>query len=241
MHPSIGSRAPLFPKHAAASLFFSAAMTLVLLFAHTSYGTLLPVKPGDKGTDHGISWKAHVLKEDDTPKSLFQELAEDAVRFNRMAVHYWEPGTVIKRPVDEDMELLEGWTPMPEKYEDCPGRTWTRCIVVSLSTQFLGVYRYDKLQASYPVSTGIPEYETPTGTFRVLSSSPYKDVKFGKIFSYTYGVWMRWPLHIGHEIFIHAGNLPGYPASHGCIRLMRRPAYKVFRMAPIGTPVVIIG
>jgi lipoprotein-anchoring transpeptidase ErfK/SrfK len=211
----------------------------LLLFSRKTDGCLLPVKPGDSGVDHGIAWEAHILKEGENHHTLFRDLAKDAIRFNRKASQFWKPGAVIRKPVDGQVEALKGWTPMPPTCNDCP-RTKKRCIVISLSSQFLGVYKKGFLKASYPVSTGIPDYETPVGKYKVLSSSPSANVKFKKIFSFTYRVWMRWPLSIGHEIYIHAGDLPGYPASHGCVRLMRRDAFKLFRNTPISTPVVIV-
>jgi hypothetical protein len=209
-----------------------------LVISGKAEGTLLPVKPGESGVDHGIEWKAHVLIEGETPQTLFRELAKDAIRFNRKALDFWKPGAVVKMPFGEGAAGLKGWTPMPRDFNQCPGKK-TKCIVISLSSQFLGFYKDGSLKASFPVSTGIPEYETPAGDYKVLSSSPHGMMKFKKIFSFTYGVWMRWPLSIGHEIYIHAGDLPGYPASHGCVRLIPRDAYLLFRMTPISTPVVI--
>jgi lipoprotein-anchoring transpeptidase ErfK/SrfK len=40
-------------------------------------------------------------------------------------------------------------------------------------------------------------------------------------------------------IAMHAGNLPGYPASHGCVRLPRQFAAKLFQVTDVGTPVMI--
>ncbi len=213
---------------------------LCMLLSGTAGAVLLPTQPGDSGTDDGIQWEAYVLKDGDTPESLFKKLANDVIRLNRMATQFWTPGTVIKKPIQEDYKKLKGWTPMPKKYKDCKGKNINLCIVVVLSKQFLGVYRKGKLKRSYPVSTGIPDYETPTGKFTVKPVTPGKNIKIKKIFSYTYRTWMYWPLPLGHELFIHAGDLPGYPASHGCIRLMRKSAYKVFRMTPLNTPVVIL-
>lgn len=215
----------------------------ICITAGNSYAALLPTKPGDSGVEEGIHWNAYVLEEGDTPKKIFKNYAKGAIRFNRMAKHFWTSGRAVKKPIDEDIKKLKKWTPMPKTCEACTdwkGKKIKKCIVISLSKQFLAVYKNGKMKVSYPISTGIPEYETSTGTFRVKSSSPNKTEKFKKIFSHTYKTWMHWPLSIGHEIFIHAGDLPGYPASHGCIRLMRRSAYVVFRLSPIGTPVIII-
>ena len=50
---------------------------------------------------------------------------------------------------------------------------------------------------------------------------------------------MPYFLRIEGGIGMHAGYLPGYPASHGCIRLPKKMAVHFFQNAPIGTPVAI--
>jgi lipoprotein-anchoring transpeptidase ErfK/SrfK len=50
---------------------------------------------------------------------------------------------------------------------------------------------------------------------------------------------MPYFLRIHGGIGLHAGYLPGYPASHGCIRLPKVMALKFFQDATVGTPVVI--
>jgi lipoprotein-anchoring transpeptidase ErfK/SrfK len=54
------------------------------------------------------------------------------------------------------------------------------------------------------------------------------------------GAPMPYFLRIQGGIGMHAGYLPGYPASHGCIRLPERMAVRFFQNAPVGTPVEII-
>jgi hypothetical protein len=53
------------------------------------------------------------------------------------------------------------------------------------------------------------------------------------------GAPMPYFLRIHGSIGMHAGYLPGYPASHGCIRLPKQMAVRFYRNAAIGTPVVI--
>jgi lipoprotein-anchoring transpeptidase ErfK/SrfK len=111
------------------------------------------------------------------------------------------------------------------------------------------------------VSTGREGYNTPPGEFRIVqkdvahASSLYGDyvdrsgqvvernVELGKdrrppgaLFQ---GAPMPYFLRIHGGIGMHAGYLPGYPASHGCIRLPRAMAVKFFEDAPVGTPVVV--
>ncbi|MFH1435910.1 MAG: L,D-transpeptidase [Pseudomonadota bacterium] len=219
---------------------FLPIVVVPLIMATSSWGTLLPTKPGDSGVDDGVRWKAYVLKDGEKSKHLFGKHAKEAIRFNRMQKKFWKEGAVIKRPVLEDVAKLKDWNPMPPTFAECPVNK-SRCIVISLSKQFLGVYKFQRLKVTYPVSTGIPEYQTPTGYFKVVSGTSVKKIKLRRIFSFAYQTWMYWPLHIGGQIFIHAGDLPGYPASHGCIRLMRKDAYKLFKKIPLNTPVRIVG
>ncbi len=53
------------------------------------------------------------------------------------------------------------------------------------------------------------------------------------------GAPMRWFLRINGPIGLHAGILPGYPASHGCIRLPEEVARLIYERSKIGTPVII--
>jgi lipoprotein-anchoring transpeptidase ErfK/SrfK len=53
------------------------------------------------------------------------------------------------------------------------------------------------------------------------------------------GAPMPYFLRIHGGIGMHAGYLPGYPASHGCIRLPKEMAIKFFQDSPVGTPVEI--
>jgi len=53
------------------------------------------------------------------------------------------------------------------------------------------------------------------------------------------GAPMPYFLRVHGGIGMHAGYLPGYPASHGCIRLPKEMALKFFEDAPVGTPVEI--
>ena len=50
---------------------------------------------------------------------------------------------------------------------------------------------------------------------------------------------MPYFLRVHGGVGMHAGYLPGYPASHGCIRLPKEMALKFFEDAPVGTPVEI--
>ena len=84
------------------------------------------------------------------------------------------------------------------------------------------------------ISSGIEGRNTPTGIFAVRGKTPmYHSKKYDNApmpfaqFIDEYGVAM------------HAGHNPGYPASHGCIRLPSGFAKKLYTVTPVGTPVYI--
>jgi len=96
------------------------------------------------------------------------------------------------------------------------------------------VYRNGIRIAVSTCSTGKPGHETPTGVFVVLQ----KDADHR---SSTYGGApmpntnrLTWD-----GIALHAGNLPGYPASHGCVRLPLDFSARLFEVTHLGTPVII--
>lgn len=105
-------------------------------------------------------------------------------------------------------------------------------IEVDLGRQLLLVVTDGKLEAAYAVSTGRPGFETPRGRFKVTR----KEVRS---WSVPYSVWLPWASYFNQGIAVHAGVLPGYPASHGCVRVPAPFASHIFRRMPVGTMVVV--
>lgn len=88
--------------------------------------------------------------------------------------------------------------------------------------------------AATAISTGSLGRETPTGVFTVLA----KEVMHrSTIYDDAPMPYMQRLTEKG--IAIHAGDLPGYPASHGCIRLPNEFAKRLYGITAIGTPVMI--
>jgi lipoprotein-anchoring transpeptidase ErfK/SrfK len=110
--------------------------------------------------------------------------------------------------------------------------------VVSVSRQHVSIYGEShgqtRLIAQSPVSTGMPGYRTPTGVFSVLQKQRYHE---SNIYSGAPMPFMQRLTWSG--IALHAGVLPGYPASHGCIRLPHRFAVDLYGMTRLGTRVVV--
>ena len=107
-------------------------------------------------------------------------------------------------------------------------------IVVNLPDQVLYVFRNGVRIGRSTVSTGSKGHRTPTGVFVVLQkkvdheSNLYKGAKMPHMQRLTWG-----------GIAMHAGQLPGYPASHGCVRLPVDFARKLYSATSIGTTVII--
>ena len=107
-------------------------------------------------------------------------------------------------------------------------------ILVSLPHQLVYVFRNGLTIAVATCSTGARGHRTPTGVFTILQkrkehySSTYNNAPMPNMQRLTW-----------KGIAMHAGHLPGYPASHGCVRLPVRFSELVFTVTQHGTPVII--
>jgi len=107
-------------------------------------------------------------------------------------------------------------------------------VVVSLTEQRAYVYRNGLLIAVSTISSGKPGHETPTGVFTILQkdknhhSSKYNDAPM------PYQERLTWD-----GVALHAGGLPGYPESHGCVHLPTEFARLLFDATTMGMVVVI--
>ena len=107
-------------------------------------------------------------------------------------------------------------------------------LVVNVKTQRAVLFRNGVPIAASTVSTGRPGYSTPTGIFTILQkrvehySSTYDNAPM------PYMQRLTW-----RGIALHAGRLPGYPASHGCIRLPLEFAKLLYGVTKLGMTVVI--
>jgi L,D-transpeptidase catalytic domain len=107
--------------------------------------------------------------------------------------------------------------------------------VVSLGRQRVTVYDADGRIMRAPVSTGKTGYETPAGIYSILQkreehySNLYDDASMPHMQRITWS-----------GIALHAGPLPGYPASHGCIRMPADFAEQLFGVTRLGMRVVVM-
>lgn len=168
----------------------------------------------------GIRWHAHFVKPNETLESLFGADWVWVARLNRIDRRHVYPGMTIKAP--GNMAAIRGYTPLPAFYE--PARRHERYILVDVTEQWLGAYEFGKLAFSAPAATGKAGTESPTGMFRIdarhltHTSSLYKTANDEE--QYPMDNALRF--HIGQDnvsYWLHARDLPGRPASHGCIGL----------------------
>ena len=109
-------------------------------------------------------------------------------------------------------------------------------IVADLLTQMVYVYRGDKLLGASSMSSAKTGHITPYGYWTILEKRPfYRSKKYEN-------APMPFMQRIDeYGIAFHGGVNPGYPASHGCMRLPMKFAEKLYSVTKIGTKVVIEG
>jgi hypothetical protein len=106
-------------------------------------------------------------------------------------------------------------------------------ISINLSEQKAFLWRNGKIELVTPISSGARSHPTPRG--RYLITNKYRYWK-----STLYPAEMPFFLRLSCGDFgLHMGRLPGYPASHGCIRLPEKSARRLYASVPIGTLVEI--
>jgi lipoprotein-anchoring transpeptidase ErfK/SrfK len=106
-------------------------------------------------------------------------------------------------------------------------------VVVSIGQQKVDVYRGTTLVTSSAVSTGTAQHPTFIGAFSIMQKARWHH---SNIYSNAPMPWMNRLTWSGTAM--HAGIVPGYPASHGCIRLTYAFAPKFFAMSSIGDNVI---
>jgi lipoprotein-anchoring transpeptidase ErfK/SrfK len=107
-------------------------------------------------------------------------------------------------------------------------------IAISIDQQKVRVYDANGLFAESPVSTGMKGHSTPMGVFSVIQKNK---MHRSNIYSGAPMPFMQRITWSG--VALHAGVLPGYPASHGCIRMPMAFAVKMWNWTRMGARVII--
>jgi len=167
-----------------------------------------------------IGWQGHFVRPQDSLERLFGKDWLAIARFNRIDRRHVYPGMTIKVP--ENIDKIKDYTPMPAQYEKA--KTHAKYILLNITEQWIGAYEYGRLVFSMPAATGMEGHLTPVGMFsinayhRKHTSSLYKTAIGTQQYPMDYALLF----HIDKEnilYWLHARDLPGRPASHGCVGL----------------------
>jgi hypothetical protein len=107
-------------------------------------------------------------------------------------------------------------------------------IIIAIADQRVSLYDNGALIARSSVSTGIQRHPTPLGVFSVISKQRWHRSNIYSAAPMPYMQRITWS-----GIALHAGVLPGHPASHGCIRLANGFAIRLWDLTKRGTRVII--
>jgi L,D-transpeptidase-like protein len=173
---------------------------------------------------------------------------------NDIGVHRHRSSAVLTRAASRH--------PVFASWNDDPTATGPRRIVVNLTTQQAFFYRGETLIGKTNISSGKREFETPPGKYRVIQkdakhvSSQYGvyENRLGGVVqrdvdvnqdprpegAHFVGAPMPYFLRFRDGYGMHAGFVPRYRASHGCVRMPIRMAKHFFDAAEIGTRVEVI-
>jgi lipoprotein-anchoring transpeptidase ErfK/SrfK len=135
-------------------------------------------------------------------------------------------------------------------------------VIISLSEQRVYLVEQGEVTLVSPIASGKPGWATPTGNFRIFNKDfDHRSRSFGSVFD-VYGRMlnsnatprshvppdghyrpapMPYFMEFSPAVGMHAGYLPGYPASHGCVRMPRDLAAALFERVRIGTSVTVVG
>lgn len=106
--------------------------------------------------------------------------------------------------------------------------------VVAIKDQRVSIYDGNGVALRARISSGQGGYETPVGVFSILQK---KAEHYSNLYDDASMPFMQRITWSG--VALHAGALPGYPASHGCVRLPYEFAEKIFSLTKLGMRVVI--
>ncbi len=170
-------------------------------------------------------------------------------------------GVTVPRPAHG--QVAANQPPVDDFSEWTGGGAGPQKIVIKIDEQAAYFYRGGQVVGKSKISSGMPTHPTPTGSFRLTMkdaghhSSLYGDYVDrvtrdavmknidvrkdkcppGAVFD---AANMFWFMQFAPATGMHAGYLPGYPASHGCVRMPEWMAKNFFENATEGMPVIVM-
>jgi len=131
----------------------------------------------------------------------------------------------IPRNVEDDGEKINSTLPKP---------TGPLVLVVSIGKQTVSVYDGTQKIATSQISSGMPGHDSPTGIFSILEKNRYH---YSNLYGGAPMPYMERITNSG--VAMHEGVVPGYPASHGCIRLPGAFARNLYGITEVGARVIV--
>lgn len=183
-------------------------------------------------SDATLEWDCRVIPPGESLETIFGEYWIDVARFNRIDRRHARPGLSIKVP--RQLEELKAFAPLPLSYH--AAEQDEKFILIDLAEQFLGAYEFGALRFASPIASGDGLHETPTGEFRLTAAHRQHQSCLYMIEGTDRPYPMNYALrfHVNREgvsYWIHGRDMPGYPASHGCIGLydesMQKEQYSI--------------
>lgn len=169
----------------------------------------------------------------------------------------------LNQPMRKAGDLIKTQSPMTTNASVLQAVTPDNAhVLVSITKQRAYLMMGDQIAIDSPISSGKRGHATPTGRFTVMEkdkdhhSSIYGDYKDGSgrtvrggisahidsapSGTHFVGAPMKWFMRLtGEGVGMHVGILPGYPASHGCVRMPEPAAALFYSHVKVGTPAVV--
>jgi hypothetical protein len=187
-------------------------------------------------SDSLVQWDCVHLTAKDSPYRIFGKSWQDGLRFNRLDRRHFIAGLFIKVP--KRMSDIKNFSPMPQIYPESEKEA--QFILIDQNEMFLGAYEFGKLVFSTPVAVGVEGNRLQNGSYKVDAV----DATHQSSLYPVEGTKKPYPMHFGLRFHIdkrpdgwtsywlHGRDLPGYPASHGCIGLYDEEMQKKYYHEP---------
>jgi lipoprotein-anchoring transpeptidase ErfK/SrfK len=205
-------------------------------------GRLEPFKPSDRAPTRALSnswWRIAVLTAAGTIGVASQADAtifwpDSDPGFSQPAPETLAPPQKRKVRQPPDGRSQKGRKEIEAQGKETAKPHGPLVIAISINKQNMKIYDANGFFAETPISTGMRGHPTPMGVFSVVQK---EKLHHSNIYSGAPMPFMQRITWSG--IAIHAGVLPGYPASHGCIRMPMAFAVKMYGWTRMGARVVI--